>query len=116
MNPDIECESFYSDPKYFEFIMADKTVEMETSLDAFIPNMKVKKSIENTVFYDYIQFINSKKQEADILKKQNNTEELKKLDTKVKDYQKKLVAENPFYAFATKYYCQYIKRCSTSKR
>lgn len=81
-------------PKYFEFIMADKTVEMETSLDAFIPNMKVKKSIENIVFYDYIQFINSKKQEAEILKKQNNTEELKKLDAKVKDYQKKLVAEN----------------------
>ena len=27
--------------------MADKEVEMETSIEAFIPAMKVKKSIEN---------------------------------------------------------------------
>jgi len=95
-------------PKYFEFIMADKEVEIHTSLSDFIKNMKVVKSKENKIFYDYIGFINLKKPEAKKLhdeqarldpkkdkKKLKELEEKgKALDNEVKNYQKKLVAEN----------------------
>lgn len=95
-------------PKYFEFIMADKTVEIETSMDDFIGNMKVIKSKENKIFYDYISFINVKKPEAKLLgqakakldpiKDKKKIEELNTqgtaLDLEVKSYQKKLATEN----------------------
>ena len=81
-------------PKYFEFIMADKEVEMETSIEAFIPAMKVKKSIENKLFYDYIQFINKKKNEAEAYKKAGDNNKLSAVDKEVKAYQKKIVTEN----------------------
>ncbi len=81
-------------PKYFEFIMADKEVEMETSIEAFIPAMKVKKSIENKLFYDYIQFINRKKNEAEAYKKAGDNNKLSAVDKEVKAYQKKIVTEN----------------------
>ncbi len=95
-------------PKYFEFIMADKTVEIETSMDNFISNMKVIKSKENKIFYDYIGFINLKKPEAKLLGEAKAKLDPKKdkkkiaeldakgtaLDLEVKSYQKKLATEN----------------------
>ena len=81
-------------PKYFEFIMADEQIEMETSINSFIASMKVKKSIENKIFYDYIQFINKKKKEAEILKKEKGNDALTAIDKEVKSYQKKIVTEN----------------------
>lgn len=95
-------------PKYFEFIMADKVVEIETSMSNFISNMKVIKSKENKVFYDYIGFINLKKPEAKLLGEAKAKLDPKKdkkkiaeldaqglaLDTEVKSYQKKLAREN----------------------
>jgi len=81
-------------PNYFEFIMSDKQIEMETSINSFIPSMKVKKSDENKLFYDYIQFINIKKKEAEKFKDSGENDELAKLDKQVKDYQKKIVTEN----------------------
>ncbi len=95
-------------PKYFEFIMADKEVEIETSLDNFIKNMNIVKSKENKIFYDYINYINKKKPEAKLVseakaklnpkkdkKKVAELEEkLASIDKEVKSYQKKLVAEN----------------------
>jgi hypothetical protein len=44
--------------------LADKEIEMETSIENFITNMKVKTSVNNKIFYDYIKFINEKKNEA----------------------------------------------------
>ena len=81
-------------PNYFEFIMADKHIEMETSINSFIPSMKVKKSDENKLFYDYIQFINNKKKQAEAFKAAGNNDDLGKLDKEVKEYQKKLVTKN----------------------
>ncbi len=95
-------------PKYFEFIMADKQVEIHTSLDNFIKHMKIVKSKENKIFYDYIKFINVKKPEAKLLSdakaKLNPKKDKKKiaeleaqgkaLDKEVKDYQKRIVEEN----------------------
>lgn len=95
-------------PKYFEFIMADKNVEMETKMDDFITNMKVKKSEENQIFYNYIQYINKKKPRSmELMKKRDSLDkkkdkkeiedinnQLKKLDDEVKAYQHKLVDEH----------------------
>ena len=81
-------------PKYFEFLMGDKEIEMETSINSFIPNMKVKKSLENKLFYSYIQFINTKKNEAERFKKEGAKEKLANLDKEVKAFQKKIVVEN----------------------
>lgn len=95
-------------PKYFEFIMADKTVEIETSMDNFVKHMKVIKSKENKIFYDYINFISLKKPEARIIKEAKDKLDKKKdkkkiaeldqqgkaLDDEVKNYQKKLAKEN----------------------
>jgi len=95
-------------PKYFEFIMADKTVEIETSMSDFISNMKVIKSKENKIFYDYIGFINIKKPLAQKIGEEKAKLDPKKdkkkiaeldtkslaLDTEVKSYQKKLATEN----------------------
>ena len=81
-------------PSYFEFIMADKEVEMETTIGSFIPNMKVKKSIENKLFYGYIQFINQKKKQAESFKKTGEKDKLEAIDNEVKAYQRKIVSEN----------------------
>ena len=81
-------------PYYFEFIMADKEVEMETTIGSFIPNMKVKKSIENKLFYGYIQFINQKKKQAESFKKTGEKDKLAAIDNEVKAYQRKIVSEN----------------------
>ena len=79
-------------PKWFEIILADKEIEMETSISNFITNMKVKKSVNNKIFYDYIKFINQKKNEAK--DKKDDKELMSRLDKEVKAYQNKLVAEN----------------------
>ena len=76
-------------PKWFEIILADKEIEMETSISNFITNMKVKKSVNNKIFYDYIKFINEKKNEAK--DKKDDKELMGRLDKEVKAYQKKLV-------------------------
>ena len=81
-------------PSYFEFTMADKEVEMETTIGSFIPNMKVKKSIENKLFYRYIQFINQKKKQAESFKKTGEKDKLAAIDNEVKAYQRKIVSEN----------------------
>ncbi len=95
-------------PKYFEFIMADKVVEIHTSIDDFIGKMNVVKSKENKIFYDYIGFINLKKPEAKLLQEEKAKLDPKKdkkkikeleekglaLDKEVKNYQKKLASEN----------------------
>ena len=48
--------------KYFEFIVADEDVEMETDINDFNGKMKVIKSENNKIFYDYIKFLGSMKE------------------------------------------------------
>ena len=54
--------------KYFEFIVTNENVTMETDTVDFGGKMVVKQSVENKLFYDYIQFLNVKKKEADGLR------------------------------------------------
>ena len=73
--------------KYFEFIVADEDLEMETALDDFNGKMKVIKSENNKLFYDYIRFLGSMKQKASTLKPDNELQR-QELDSLVKSYQK----------------------------
>ena len=48
--------------KYFEFIVANEDVLMETDINDFNGKMKVIKSKNNKIFYDYIRFLGSMKE------------------------------------------------------
>ncbi len=92
--------------KYFEFIYNNEEIQLETTGPDFVNNMKVKKSAENTVFVDYIKFINSERQKAndlvakrDALKKTDEgykalSAEIDSISKKVIAYQNKIVTDN----------------------
>ena len=92
--------------KYFEFIYNNEEIQLETTGPDFVSNMKIKKSFENTVFVDYIKFINSERQKAndlvgkrDALKKTDEgykalSAEIDSISKKVIAYQNKIVTDN----------------------
>ncbi len=100
--------AFYTGKGYFEFIMSDKEVIMETTNDNFVKDMVVKKSDENKVFYDYIKYISNKRPVSDALVKERDkldkvkdsakikeiNNQLVNLDKEVKQYQKNLVTNH----------------------
>ena len=47
--------------RYFEFIYNNEEIQLETKGPDFMKNMKVKKSAENTIFNDYIEFISAQR-------------------------------------------------------
>ncbi len=53
--------------KFFEFIYNNEEIQLETAGPDFVTNMKVKKSAENMVFFEYIKFINTERQKANQL-------------------------------------------------
>lgn len=50
-------------PKFFEFLVDDKNIRLETDVNDFVGSMKVIESDNNKVFFDYIKFINDKRLE-----------------------------------------------------
>lgn len=92
--------------KYFEFIYNNEEIQLETTGPDFVNNMKIKKSVENTVFVDYIKFINTERQKAndlvskrDALKKTDEgykalSAEIDSISKKVIAYQNKIVTDN----------------------
>jgi hypothetical protein len=94
--------------KYFEFVHDAEPVDMYIGkIDDPVGSMKVNKSRNNTVFYQYILFMtDNKKKMADLTKQYEAAkegdpirEELKKQSTVLNDevlaYQEKLIADNP---------------------
>lgn len=94
--------------KFFEFVYNDQPVHLVTEGPDFRENMKVKKSKENKLFYEYINFMKSSTDEARALNQKKaaidpeNKAELTKISAQleaksdeVKAYQKNLVKENP---------------------
>ncbi len=92
--------------KYFEFIYNNEDVQLETQGEDYVGNMKVKKSEENKVFYDYMHFLSLKRTDANKLSDEKS--KLKKEDPNFKilgdkidaiskevvAYQKNLIATN----------------------
>ena len=67
-----------SGQKYFDFLLNNEDVVIETTSPDFISTMKVKKSVENTIFLDYVQFMNDRRTKAKNLSEER--EKLKKED------------------------------------
>ncbi len=91
--------------KWFEVILNKEDVYIETALDNFVGKMDVKKSKENSLFYNYIKWIggkrkssesliNQRKNESDDKKKEAINERLRAIDAAVTDYQKDFIEKN----------------------
>ena len=98
---------FFPGQRYFEFIYNNEEVILETSSPDFIPNMKVKKSVENSLFIPYVNFIQTQRSELNKLTEKrslldkgnseykNLSDQIDKKNKDVDDYQLKLIEENP---------------------
>ncbi len=91
--------------KYFEIMVNEPTFTIKTDTTDFVKYMVTEGSVENKLFYDYITYINKKKEERDpILAKYEKAEgdkekeairaQLLVQDSIVKAYQKKIAVEN----------------------
>ena len=101
-------------PKYFEIVVNEPKIELETSKDNFAENMNVKISDENKAFYEYINFVNKRKLESipivekykDSLTPEDEKEalrvELEKIDSEVKTFQENFEAKYFEQLFAAK--------------
>jgi len=95
------------DLNYFEFILAESKVVLETDTGDFVKNMKVIESEENKIFFNYLKFIETKQKEKDIIAKEKaiySSDEmksaeydlkLKAIDEEVKKNIDDLVKNNP---------------------
>jgi len=90
---------------YFEVLLNDEDVTMETQKGDYVGNMKVLKSKENQLFYQYVKFISEKSKAAEPLRKEleaattedakkASREKLKVFDDQVKAEQKRIMKEN----------------------
>lgn len=91
-------------PSYFDILVNETNIIMETKMPDLVSNLKIKKSKENKIFYEYINFLKSKTtkktpllEKRRIAKDSNNIElvtqlekEIVKIDKLVSKYQKKL--------------------------
>lgn len=94
-------------PKLFEVLVDDdQKFEMKADTTDFIKHVTIKGSEANELYYEYVQFINTRKGEVDPLKAQFQAEEdslrkvelaeqIKTVNQSVQDYQKKVLEENP---------------------
>jgi thiol-disulfide isomerase/thioredoxin len=69
--------------KFFEVVVNNENIYMESDRKDLPGKVVVKQSAENKVFYEYVNFINSKRAEADPLR-----DKLKSLDKKDAEYKK----------------------------
>lgn len=93
--------------KYFEFIHNKEEINIETSIDDLVGKMKVKKSEENRIFVDYIQFLAKERPKSTALVERRAGlektdpeytaigEQMDALAKLVVDYQKNLIKTNP---------------------
>jgi thiol-disulfide isomerase/thioredoxin len=89
---------------YFEFLVNEPEVVMETDTTDLTGHLVVKRSAENVLFLDYIRFITDQRKSADQLAKEAPQDSLGKagmkkrfqeIDKQVNDYQAALVAKAP---------------------
>ncbi len=92
---------------YFELLLSegDQHFTVETDAKNAVSAMKVKGSKENQLLYDYLNFLSAQRSKADPLtaeeekatgaKKEKLGKQLDAIDQEVKQYQEKLIAENP---------------------
>ncbi len=90
---------------FFEIVINEPHIKMKSDTSDIVGNMVVESSIENKIYYDYIQYLNDRKQDIEPLKNLYESEESEKkkeeirqqiidIDKDVKDYQRKVVTDN----------------------
>ena len=79
-------------PIYFDILINEKNISLETDLDNIIPKMNVKVSEENKLFYNYINYLriqsmkkNPLMSQRESLDKNLDKEKIKSIETKVKN-------------------------------
>lgn len=99
-------------PKFFEIIVTEEPIYIETDNSDLLANLKVIESKENTLFVDYMRFIQSKRTDRepwdrimadsslDEKSKAKAKIELERLNQDVLDHQAKIVVENRETLFA----------------
>ncbi len=91
--------------RYFELLVAEPNISLKTDTADFVGKMEVIESEENKLFFDYINYLGSKREEVapireeyDNAKKDKVKEELRQkmidLDKAVKDYQRQFYETN----------------------
>jgi thiol-disulfide isomerase/thioredoxin len=96
------------DNAFVQFLVPEDDQDFTLSTDAkeTIAKMKIKGSDANTIFYDYLRFINDRRPEADTVRAQIGRAEspadsikladkLKGIDQSVKDYQQMVIKKYP---------------------
>ncbi len=98
--------------KFFEIIIAENEIILETDANNFIEKMKIKVSAENTIFYDYVHFLSDKRNsikpfESQLKDFEGSPEEkevlihkLKAVNLEVEAEQNRIVTEYPNYLVA----------------
>ncbi|WP_306643875.1 TlpA family protein disulfide reductase [Sanyastnella coralliicola] len=98
-------------PKFFDIIVSQEDIYLETDTSDLINNLTVHKSDENEQFFNYLHFIQRKRNArapfdavlADSLKSDKQKEqaraEIKQLNDDVQQYQKDLIAKHPELLF-----------------
>lgn len=93
--------------KYFDFIYNNEEISLETTGPEYAKNMIVKKSEENKVFFEYVNFITTERMKVTELSKKREamkkddpeykklTEQIDAISKGVVAYQDKLVKDNP---------------------
>ncbi|MFM7106493.1 MAG: DUF4369 domain-containing protein, partial [Flavobacteriales bacterium] len=95
------------DNNRFDFVAAEENIVFEFTKDCAITNLKVKESVNNIKFFDYVRFISEKMNErkpldtalADSTKtdeeKKPFRDQMNQRNDQVMDYQKELIQKNP---------------------
>ena len=93
------------DKRYFEFIVAEQFFSMETDTVDYVTHMKVTGSLENKLFYGYLQYLYPKGRAIDSLRKQLGkaksksdstalVKQMENLDKDIINYRKDIVKNN----------------------
>ena len=68
--------------KYFEILVNENKIEIESDLNSIRESVVVKKSEENKIFYEYIAFLNKQTlRKTPLLDKKNATDDEKEIKT-----------------------------------
>jgi peroxiredoxin len=78
-------------PMYFEVIVAENEIIMETKKEDFAKHMIIKKSEENKAFYEYINFLGNKRKEAEPLQNEFKVLDKDKQKDRYEEVQGKLI-------------------------
>ncbi len=78
--------------KWFEVVISEPSFYIETDTIDFISNSKVKGSLENQLWFDYLKYVSNKQKLIDPLRKEKDS--LDKSSKRFKELEDKLVAIN----------------------